>query len=122
MRAKIADARTHGIDGAWQAVSELGGGEYGIRAGLMPLDFNGYPIPDQHDKERLSNRDVRGLLMLQALDETVALGNACKERDRLRAQGLKHVVLPKEHGGVQSWEEWAQARKAALSAMVSHGR
>lgn len=122
MRAKITEALSEGQNGAWQALKDFGGGEYGIRSGLIPLDFDGYPIPDKSDPDRLANRDIDGMLMMQLLDETVALSRACKERKRLRGEGLKAVTMHKSaSGGVQTWEDWVSARKAALSARLSHG-
>lgn len=109
----------HGASNAWQALKEFDGGTFGLRTGLIPIRLGGYLLPWSKDTKRLHNQDIATMTFEELDTETKALRKANDAIDKLKAQGLRTINIPKERG-VTSWDEWyAERIKAIKERLVS---
>lgn len=104
---------SHGVSDAWQALKEFDGGTFGLRTGLIPIRLGGYLLPWSNDTKRLNNQDIATMTFEQLDAETKAMRKANDAIDKLKAQGLRTINIPKERGAT-SWDEWYQERRKAI--------
>ena len=108
---------TRGVSDAWQALKEFDGGTFGLRTGLIPIRLGGYLLPWSKDTKRLHNQDIATMTFEELDTETKALRKANDAIDKLKAQGLRTINIPKERGAT-SWDEWYQARLKAVNERI----
>lgn len=108
---------THGVSNAWQALKEFDGGTFGLRTGLIPIRLGGYLLPWSKDTERLHNRDIKRMTFEQLDAETKAMRKANDAIEKLKAQGLRTINIPKKRGAT-SWDEWYKERLKAVNERI----
>ena len=106
---------------AYNAVQHHGDGTVSVRGGFVPISIAGVAVPDRADPDRLYNRDVYSMTVDECMAEDARLAEAVEERARLRAQGVRDVIVLKEHGAT-SFEEWAESRRHEIAKRVLYGR
>lgn len=121
VRSEVRGRMGAGDRDAFNAVEAHADGSVSVRTGFVPIAIAGLELPTRTERDRIENRDVYSMGVAQCSAEAAIVRAAIEHREKLRAGGVRDVIVLKERGAT-SFEEWAHDRLEAIARRLLYGR